>query len=384
MDFAKLLAEERAKASSRTVESTSSTIKSTKPTKPTTEKQHQQHVNQATLNFPSFTSTTNPTSSHPPLHSPHINGISYYPNYLAEEMAAKLRDAVYSCRSDKWVTLPTTRRRLQEWGGRPAASDVTVKGPFPLPTYQLQLAQRLVQEQIFDATTLPNHVLINAYSPGQGILPHTDGNAYYPKVAILSLNQPVIMSFRKQLSQDPITSVVLEPRSLIVFEKEAYEYHLHSIDDCITENTKDKNVFNVKQDMEIERKSERISLTLRYVPSLDIKTNLNVNQTEGERKDGNESGESGESGGQDPDQNKESTNATQNKKKTTKAKKENKVKQEEPDECPICLDALPRLTHQYVRFSCCGKGMHFLPCSLQVATNDSIKYVPKKNKFISF
>ena len=60
-------------------------------------------------------------------------------------MAAKLRDAVYSCRSDKWVTLPTTRRRLQEWGGRPGASDVTVKGPFPLPTYQLQLAQRLVQ-----------------------------------------------------------------------------------------------------------------------------------------------------------------------------------------------------------------------------------------------
>ena len=44
--------------------------------------------------------------------------------------------------------------------------------------------------------------------------------------------------------------------------------------------------------MEIERKSERISLTLRYVPSLDIKTNLNVNQTDGERKDGNESGES--------------------------------------------------------------------------------------------
>ena len=35
--------------------------------------------------------------------------------------------------------------------------------------------------------TVPNHVLINEYLPGQGILPHTDGPLYVPIVVTISL-----------------------------------------------------------------------------------------------------------------------------------------------------------------------------------------------------
>merc|ERR1712166_994593 len=28
-------------------------------------------------------------------------------------------------------------------------------------------------------------------------------------------------------------------------------------------------------------------------------------------------------------------------------------------DCPICCDALPKLSDQFVRLTCCGKGLHF-------------------------
>lgn len=36
-----------------------------------------------------------------------------------------------------------------------------------------------------------NHVLVNEYQPGQGIMAHQDGPLYTPAVAILSLVRPI-------------------------------------------------------------------------------------------------------------------------------------------------------------------------------------------------
>ena len=36
---------------------------------------------------------------------------------------------------------------------------------------------------------------MNEYYPGDGIMPHTDGPAYFPYVCILSLESPLILSF---------------------------------------------------------------------------------------------------------------------------------------------------------------------------------------------
>lgn len=41
----------------------------------------------------------------------------------------------------------------------------------------------------------PAHVLVNSYQPGDGIMPHADGAAYLPCVAILSLGAPVVFRF---------------------------------------------------------------------------------------------------------------------------------------------------------------------------------------------
>ena len=45
--------------------------------------------------------------------------------------------------------------------------------------------------------------------------------------------------------------------------------------------------------------------------------------------------------------------------KTTEEEEKTKEKEEEEgDECPICLEILPKDTSKFVRWSCCGNGMH--------------------------
>jgi hypothetical protein len=87
-----------------------------------------------------------------------------------------------------------------------------------------------------------NHVLVNEYQPGQGIMHHTDGPRYTPFVLIVSLESSVLMSFKRRLHSHeigsagtgadmPVFCVLLEPRSAFIFSNEAYSCFLHGIDD---------------------------------------------------------------------------------------------------------------------------------------------------------
>ena len=70
-----------------------------------------------------------------------------------------------------------------------------LKNPGPLPPYMPLLSSRLLSDGIFESTFAPNHVLLNQYEPGQGIMAHSDGPLYHPVVAILSLGSASIMRF---------------------------------------------------------------------------------------------------------------------------------------------------------------------------------------------
>jgi len=80
----------------------------------------------------------------------------------------------------------------------------------------------------------PNHVLVNQYRPGEGIMPHTDGPAYDRWAAILSLGGAVVFDFWRDHAHTtsgspPVRSLLLPPRSLLVFMGNAYSAHLHGI-----------------------------------------------------------------------------------------------------------------------------------------------------------
>ena len=60
---------------------------------------------------------------------------------------------------------------------------------------------------------------------------------------------------------------------------------------------------------------------------------------------------------------------------TTKDRKKEQPKsiheEEDKEDCPICTDALPKLGNQFVRYSCCGKGLHD-KCAKDLMENTSM------------
>ncbi|CAL5423703.1 unnamed protein product [Camellia sinensis] len=129
-----------------------------------------------------------------------------------------------------------------------------------LPPWLKRVTERIFEESCLFSSAI-NHVLINEYLPNQGIMAHQDGPAYFPVVAILSLGSPVVMDFTPhsslQLCTNTLTnnvddklsdgafdgetekwlddhlpfSVLLMPRSLLIFKDKAYSDYLHGIKD---------------------------------------------------------------------------------------------------------------------------------------------------------
>lgn len=117
-----------------------------------------------------------------------------------------------------------------------------------------------------------NHVLLNEYKPGQGIMPHLDGDLFYPTITTVSLQSHTVLNF-----YDPLTnegddssfekrkrfSVLVEPRSLLVLRDEMYHKYLHGIDEVDADLIDESVIFGKK---ESRQRGTRISLTIRHVP----------------------------------------------------------------------------------------------------------------------
>ncbi len=101
----------------------------------------------------------------------------YARNFLSEQQQASLLEKITM--SKTWVQLKN--RRLQEWGGKPTASGMVGA---PLPSWLGSIGQTLVASKCL--SSLPNHVLINEYLPGQGIMAHEDGPLYLENFVIIS------------------------------------------------------------------------------------------------------------------------------------------------------------------------------------------------------
>lgn len=180
--------------------------------------------------------------------------VIYTPHFITQTEETHLLQKIYEAPLSKWKSLKN--RRLQNWGGV-----VHEKGLLPqdLPPWLTMITQRISEESGLFPSAI-NHVLINEYLPDQGIMPHQDRPAYFPVVAILSLGSPVVMDFtphsrlrtctdtwknevdeqnfgreaketETEQMDNPETSVLLMPRSLLIFKDNAYSDYLHGIKD---------------------------------------------------------------------------------------------------------------------------------------------------------
>jgi hypothetical protein len=110
------------------------------------------------------------------------------PEYISEIEAASLISEING-RGNRWTVV--SGRHLMNLGGA-----VHKKGllPAPLPRWAAVLAARVTRDTgIFGIEA--NHILINCYAAGEGIMPHEDGPLYHPAVAIVSLLSPTVIRF---------------------------------------------------------------------------------------------------------------------------------------------------------------------------------------------
>lgn len=212
--------------------------------------------------------------------------VYYIPDWIQpeqEEIFLRLIDGA----PGSWDDMQT--RSSQEWGAGDRCGCGRGLRREPLPQWQQELADALHALGIFDGALFPmNSVRINAYNPGQGIHPHCDGPVYYPKVAILSMASPCIFSFYPrtgsedcmkwdarynvpgghQFGSKPLVSVLLEPRSLLVFGRDAFWHHRHGIEATATEQVTPQvcNLSNTsRRPGDVIRRSRRVSLTMRHL-----------------------------------------------------------------------------------------------------------------------
>jgi alkylated DNA repair protein alkB family protein 6 len=92
---------------------------------------------------------------------------------LPENASARSAPTVASARG-RWTTMTYGKRRVALFAK-------------PLPPPLQQLADIFVKRGIFPQSEIPNHVLVNEYQAGQGILPHPDGPAQVARTATLSI-----------------------------------------------------------------------------------------------------------------------------------------------------------------------------------------------------
>lgn len=162
-----------------------------------------------------------------------------------------------------------------------------------------------------------NHVLVNEYLPGQGIMAHTDGPLFYPVITTISLGSHTILRFHETDSHDAdnnanndanevneadkncintscttdtiilanddgntidqrrklVCQLLIEPRSLLILKDDMYKTYLHSIanetHDIITPDL--ANIEQCCDDLKNRvggtiKRNRRISLTIRHVP----------------------------------------------------------------------------------------------------------------------
>ncbi|CBZ26354.1 conserved hypothetical protein [Leishmania mexicana MHOM/GT/2001/U1103] len=182
-----------------------------------------------------------------------IPGIYYIPDYISATEEAQILTLIQGTPEDLKSKL--TKRTCQEWGCTMCETcQKSFVSDANMPPWVQELIDMQVYDGLFTPTTFPNSVRIHEYHQGDGIGPHCDGPIYVPMVTVLSLASSCLMSFypKQPLYEShpmdhyndtfkfgdgdigrrvPLQSVVMEPRSLLIFSGEGYYHYPHGISD---------------------------------------------------------------------------------------------------------------------------------------------------------
>ncbi|KAF2884905.1 hypothetical protein ILUMI_21276 [Ignelater luminosus] len=193
--------------------------------------------------------------------------VYYIPNFITEEEESYILNKVYGVPKPKWTCL--SNRRLQDYGGIPHKNGMIVE---KIPSWLETFMNRISHFKLF-GDKVANHVLVNEYLPGQGIMPHSDGPLFYPTITTISCGSHTILEFCDSNDRGKICDLLLEPRSLVILQDDMYTKYLHSIrevtEDRITDCYANLKECSSKYSIgEVLKRKTRVSLTIRNVPKV--------------------------------------------------------------------------------------------------------------------
>lgn len=160
----------------------------------------------------------------------------YIPNFLNPAEEAHILSQIAATPQARWTIL--SHRSLLSLPSTltGTAHDTLIAAPLPAylsgPILPRFAALGMFKDSPHGA---PNHVLINEYLPGQGIMPHEDGPAYFPCTATVSLGAAIVLDVYEKNDQGerekrPRWRILQEPRSLLVTSGSMYTDTLHGIE----------------------------------------------------------------------------------------------------------------------------------------------------------
>lgn len=206
-----------------------------------------------------------------------LSGLSISNIFLSVELAKEVQERVLS-NSESFEKL--RGRTCLPLGGK-----VTATGLIPrddIPSWLSSLMDD-VHKHVLAPLSLPrpNHALINAYEPGEGIMAHEDGPAYTPYATILSLGSGCVFDFvSKSIDRAPIARIYLPVGSLLLFTDDAYKEVLHEFkaqkldflsSDVLNASPLDSSRLGASQIRDSDGvlvRGRRVSITMRHVSTV--------------------------------------------------------------------------------------------------------------------
>jgi alkylated DNA repair dioxygenase AlkB len=154
-----------------------------------------------------------------------VSGLSYIPDFIDSAAESHL---IRTIDAQPWIT--ELKRRVQHYGwrydykARSVTNDLRIGA---LPNWLQSFAVRLQQAGYFPE--IPDQAIINEYQPGQGISAHIDCvPCFADTITSLSLGSPCVMDFTHSKKGEK-SSLLLEPRSLLVLTGDARYIWQHAI-----------------------------------------------------------------------------------------------------------------------------------------------------------
>ncbi|XP_055547546.1 alpha-ketoglutarate-dependent dioxygenase alkB homolog 6 isoform X2 [Wyeomyia smithii] len=124
----------------------------------------------------------------------------YIPDFITPHDESVVLSMVEKTPKPRWTQL--SNRRLINYGGVPHPKGMIAE---EIPTWLRKLVDRINNiDGVFEESKQANHVLVNEYLAGQGIMPHLDGPLFYPTITTISCGSHTVLEFSESQNSEQI------------------------------------------------------------------------------------------------------------------------------------------------------------------------------------